>query len=163
MDACATKPWYKNTVFVLLGDHGVNLPSEIDVPLSYNHIPFIIHAPGLYPKGQVRDQLANQTDVYPTIMGMLGRDYVQNSMGYDLFREKRPFAFFSQDHKLGVINEEFLYVARKSGRESIYQYRNKGKLDDLADRYPTLMDSMKNYACKHLQVSQWMIERQLTK
>ncbi|MBK8557512.1 MAG: LTA synthase family protein [Lewinellaceae bacterium] len=32
IDSCATKPWYQNTIFVLVGDHGVNLPTPYDVP-----------------------------------------------------------------------------------------------------------------------------------
>lgn len=161
MDACAKKDWYKNTIFVLVGDHGVNLPTNCDVPLSYNHVPLIIHAPGLFKKPEVRNQLASQTDIFPTVMGLLKRDYVQNTFGYDLFREKRPFAFFSQDHKLGIVNERFLYVTRKSGSESLFDYHS-GTGDDLGHLYPALVDSMKNFACAQLQVANMMIDKKKT-
>lgn len=161
MDACAQKDWYKNTIFVLVGDHGVNLPTNCDVPLSYNHVPLIIHAPGLFKKPEVRNQLASQTDIFPTVMGLLKRDYVQNTFGYDLFREKRPFAFFSQDHKLGIVNERFLYVTRKSGSESLFDYHS-GTGDDLGHLYPALVDSMKNFACAQLQVANMMIDKKKT-
>lgn len=161
IEACAERPWYKNTVFVVVGDHGVNLPSQYDVPLSYNHVPLIMHAPGLPLEPSVRHDLANQTDIFPTVMGLLRIPYVQNTLGFDLFREKRPFAFFSQDHKLGVLNDQYLYVMRKSGAESLYNYRH-GYPDNLLDLQPVLADSMKNFACTHLQVAQWLIEHQLT-
>lgn len=161
MQNCAQKSWYDNTLFVFVGDHGVNLPTKLDVPLSYNHVPLIFHAPALFNKPEVKHQLANQTDIYPTVMGLLRRDYVQNTMGYDLFREKRPFVLFSQDHKLGVLNEQFLFVARKSGRETLFDYRS-GSTTDLSLIHPTLADSMKNYACTQLQVAQWMIENKHT-
>jgi phosphoglycerol transferase MdoB-like AlkP superfamily enzyme len=158
MDACAKKPWYDNTVFVFVGDHGVNLPGPYDVPLSYNHVPLIIHAPGLFRKPEARHDLANQTDIFPTVMGLVRQDYTQNTLGYDLFREKRPFAIFSQDHKMGVVNDRFLYVTRKSGKETLFDYRS-GSGEDISHLYPDLVDSMKNYACAHLQVAQWMIEQ----
>lgn len=161
MDSCSHQPWYNNTVFVFVGDHGVNLPGPYDVPLSYNHVPLIIHAPGLFNKPQVRHQLANQTDIFPSIMGLIQQDYTQNTLGYDLFREKRPFSFFSQDHKMGVVNDRFLYVARKSGKESLFDYRS-GSSEDLSQLYPALLDSMKNYACSNIQVAQWMIENAKT-
>lgn len=161
MDSCALKPWYNNTIFVFVGDHGVNIPGPYDVPLSYNHVPLIIHAPGLFNKPEVRHQLANQTDIFPTVMGLVRQDYVQNTLGYDLFQEKRPFAFFSQDHKMGVLNDRFLYVARKSGKETLIDYRS-GSVEDISHLYPALVDSMKNYACSNLQVSQWMIENHKT-
>lgn len=161
MDSCATKPWYRNTIFVLVGDHGVNLPTKYDVPLSYNHVPFIIHAPGLFKKPEIRNQLANQTDIFPTVMGLLRRNYVQNTFGYDLFREKRPFAFFSQDHKLAVVDGRFLYVTRKSGSETLFDYHS-GSGDDISHLYPALVDSMKTFACAQLQVANSMIDKKKT-
>ncbi|MCA0236473.1 MAG: LTA synthase family protein [Bacteroidetes bacterium] len=162
MDACAQKSWYDNTIFVFVGDHGVNIPGPYDVPLSYNHVPLIIHAPSLFSKPEIRHQLANQTDIFPTVMGLIGEDYVQNTLGFDLFRERRPFAFFSQDHKMGVLNERFLYVARKSGKETLIDYRG-GSLEDISHLYPALVDSMRHFGCANLQVSQWMIENDKVK
>ena len=82
-------------------------------------------------------------------------------MGYDLFREKRPYAIFSQDYRMCVLDNEYLYVARKSGQESLYQYRS-GNLTDFWDRQSGLADSMKMFACSHLKTAQWMIEKGLT-
>jgi phosphoglycerol transferase MdoB-like AlkP superfamily enzyme len=161
MDSCATKDWYENTIFVLLGDHGANLSSYVnDVPLSYNHIPLIVHAPGIFNKPEVRSGLASQTDVFPTVMGLLQQDYVQNTMGYDLFREKRPLVFFSQDFRMCTLDEEYLYVARKSGRESLYQYKQPA-IVDIADKYRWKTDSMRNFACSHFITAQWMIGKDL--
>jgi phosphoglycerol transferase MdoB-like AlkP superfamily enzyme len=157
IDSCATKDWYHNTVFVLVGDHGVNLPTyPTDVSLSYNHVPLIFHAPGLFEQPAVRHDLANQTDIFPTIMGLLEQDYQQNTLGFDLFREQRPFAFFSQDQRLCALNDRYLYVARKSGSESLYDLRATRPVD-LIQKYPHLADSMKHFACANLQVAQWMI------
>lgn len=162
IDSCASKPWYKETIFVLVGDHGANVADYVnDVPLSYNHIPLIIHAPGLFPKPEVRHGLASQTDIYPTVMGLIRQDYVQNTMGYDLFREKRPYAIFSQDYRMCVLDNEYLYVARKSGQESLYQYRS-GDLTDFMDRELGIATNMKMFACSHLKTAQWMIEKGLT-
>lgn len=161
MDSCSRQPWYDNTLFVFVGDHGVNLPYPYDVPLSYNHVPLIIHAPGLFPKPELRHELANQTDIFPTVMGLLRHDYTQNTLGIDLFREKRPFAYFSQDHKMGVVNDRFLYIARKSGRETLFDYR-AATGEDLSHLYPALVDSMRNYACAQLLVAQRMIREKET-
>jgi phosphoglycerol transferase MdoB-like AlkP superfamily enzyme len=164
MTAAAQKPWYDNTIFIFLGDHGVNLQEQYkyDVPLSYNHIPLIVHYPARFPKARTVEKMGNQTDIYPTIMGLLGRDYVQNTLGYDLFRETRPYALFSQDHKLGVIDERFLYIARKSGLESLVDYR-AGTGEDLSRLYPDRMEKMRNFASAQLQVSQHLIEQKLTR
>ncbi|MGI9159912.1 MAG: LTA synthase family protein [Saprospiraceae bacterium] len=162
LDSCAQKPWNDQTIFVILGDHGVNAPSAYDVPLSYNHIPLIVHAPALFPNPRETNALANQTDIFPTIMGLLQIDYIQNTPGYDLLREKRPFAIFSQDQKLCVLDKDFLYVARKSGKETLFDYQN-GDPADLLRQYPHRADSMRRYACAQLQIIQWMLENKQTK
>ncbi len=163
IDSCATKPWYKNTVFVLLGDHGVNLTHYVnDVPLSYNHIPLIIHAPGIFEKPEIKHNIASQSDVFPTVMGLLNVDYTQNTMGFDLFREKRPMAFFSQDQRLCAIDDRYLYVARKSGRESLYEYRSDPGTD-LIERYPDIAENMKFFSCGHLKTARRMIEKGQTR
>ncbi|MEY3248505.1 MAG: hypothetical protein RL742_548 [Bacteroidota bacterium] len=161
LDSCARKPWYDQTIFVVLGDHGVNSPAATDVPLSYNHIPLIIHAPALFPTPRMTAALANQTDIFPTIMGLLQIDYLQNTPGYDLLREKRPFVIFSQDQKLCVLDDDYLYVARKSGKETLFNHIN-GAPADLLSRYPLRVDSMRRYACAQLQMIQWMLENKLT-
>ena len=130
--------------------------------LYHTHVPLIVHAPGIFKKPELRHDLANQTDIFPTIMGLLRQDYVQNSFGYDLFREKRPFAIFSQDHKLGVINDKFLYVARKSGSETLFDL-DIPYCKDVKKNHAALVDSMRNYACAQLMVAQKMIRDKQTK
>jgi phosphoglycerol transferase MdoB-like AlkP superfamily enzyme len=156
MDSVALEPWYDNTIFVFVGDHGLNVAGKHEAPLSYNHVPFIIHAPKFFPKPEVRKGLANQTDIFPTIMGMLQQDYIQNTLGFDLFREKRPYSIFSQDVRLGVISDSFLYIARKSGRETLYDYINADG-EDILKKYPAIADSMRNFACAQIQITQELI------
>jgi phosphoglycerol transferase MdoB-like AlkP superfamily enzyme len=120
----------------------------------------MIHAPKLLKKPEVRSGIASQTDIFPTVMGLLRLDYKQNTMGYDLFREKRPFAIFSQDYRMCVMDDKYLYVARKSGRESLYDYRAT-RIEDVIERYPGIADSMKVYSCSHLITARWMIEKGL--
>jgi phosphoglycerol transferase MdoB-like AlkP superfamily enzyme len=159
---CEKTEWGQNTIFVLVGDHGLKLNDADEVPLSYNHVPLIIKAPSLYRKGKVMHGMANQTDIFPTVMGMLGLPYIQNTLGYDLMHENRPYAFFSQDEKLGVINDKFLYVSRKSGHESIALY-NENQGIDLSDQYTITKEEMSSFATQMLHVSEWMIVKNLTR
>ena len=44
------QPWFDNTIFVLLGDHGKLVDSpESEIPQSYNHIPLMIYGKGIQP------------------------------------------------------------------------------------------------------------------
>ena len=51
MDEASRQPWYENTIFVFLADHGKLVGSpKSDMPLTYHHIPLIIYEPGQSPR-----------------------------------------------------------------------------------------------------------------
>ena len=160
--AVSREPWYQNTIFLFLADHGTNIAPVYDMSLSYHHIPLIIHMPGGLEEAQQVDALGGQIDVYPTLMGLLNLPYVNNTLGIDLFRETRPFIYFSADDKLGCLNREYFWVWRSNGGESLYRYREKDRRDYLAE-HPQLAREMKVYAESMLQTTQWLIDRQLVK
>ncbi|MEI6696112.1 MAG: sulfatase-like hydrolase/transferase [Bacteroidota bacterium] len=154
--------WFNNTIFVFLADHGAVVGSNVyDMPYSYNHIPLIIYAPKLLKSTQAIQQPGGQIDVFPTIMGLLGFPFVNNTAGIDLLNESRPFMYFSADDKIGCSNDTFFYVYRINGKESLYKYKKQDTHDYLA-QYKMLADSMKAYSFSMLQASQWMIQNKKT-
>jgi phosphoglycerol transferase MdoB-like AlkP superfamily enzyme len=82
------EPWFKDTLFVILGDHGFAYESPkamMDLP-SY-HIPLLIYYPGDTKKGgQINHTVGSQVDVLPTVMGLMDIKSVNQSWGRDLFR-----------------------------------------------------------------------------
>lgn len=159
--SCAQRPWFQNTIFIILGDHGY-LPREgspFDVALPYNHIPCMFYAPA-HITPEVRADMASQIDVYPTLMHLLGIGFTNYTLGIDLFRQKRPFAVFSQDSKIGVINERYLYVLRKSGSSSLYDYTAPSSAD-LQGQLPQQAESMRMYGVSLLQTGQWLLDKGL--
>ena len=132
MDIASRQTWFDNTIFVFLADHGGVVGTNVyDMPISYNHIPLIVYAPKLLKITQAIQNFGGQIDVYPTIMGLLGYKYVNNTPGVDLLKEYRPFMFFSADDKIGCTNQEFFYVYRTNGNESLYKYKNQDTHDYL--------------------------------
>jgi phosphoglycerol transferase MdoB-like AlkP superfamily enzyme len=156
MDVASQQTWFDNTIFVFLADHGAVVGSNVyDMPISYNHIPLIVYAPKLLKTTQAIQNFGGQIDVYPTIMGLLGYKYVNNTPGVDLLKENRPFMFFSADDKIGCTNQEFFYVYRTNGNESLYKYKNQDTHNYLP-QHKAIADSMKTYSFSMLQASQWM-------
>jgi len=150
--------WFKNTFFVFVADHGAVIgDSPYDMPLSYNHVPFIIYAPGLICKPQSFKQVGGQIDIYPTLMGLLNISYINNTFGIDLCKEKRPYIYFSADDKIGCINHDWFWEYRTDGHESLYKYPNHDPKDYLGI-CKVKSDSMKTYAFSMLQCAQWMIK-----
>ncbi|HQO09682.1 MAG TPA: sulfatase-like hydrolase/transferase [Clostridiales bacterium] len=115
------KPFYKNTVFVLISDHGRNRHfKEVPMDREKFHIPFLIYSEsGLFSdlKGKVSHTLCSQYDVLPTLMGLLGGEYENASWGRDLIKNPDGgYAYMTDGDKLGLIINDTLLV-RTSGVE----------------------------------------------
>lgn len=151
--------WFKNTIFVFIGDHGQNFDPTYDVSLSYFHSPMIFYSPALIKPAAYND-VGLQIDLFPTLMGFARLSYVNNTFGIDLTREKRPFSYFSADDKLGCINPEYYLVIRKDNNESLYKYRSKDVTNYLNEN-KNLADSMRVYVYSMLQTTNWMIEHKM--
>lgn len=109
MQAAAHEPWFENTIFILVGDHGKMVgQADCELPEAYNHVPLIFYGHGIAP--QVNAAWAGQVDIAPTLLGMLNISYTQNNFGVNLLTEQRPCIFYSADNTIAARNEKYLYV-----------------------------------------------------
>ena len=156
--AAREEPWFGQTLFVLLGDHGHSLPSEIyDISLDYHRIPLLFYAPGLLAP-EKREELAAQIDVYPTVMGLLGCTWTNHTLGHDLRRERRKYVSFASDNAYCCVDSLYYFVARESGMKSLYRRKERsGK--DLIGRFPAEAGAMDRYSRAFLQVGQALSDR----
>lgn len=98
--------WYENTIFVITADHSV--PSHFDeykTNVNGFAIPIVFHAPSLGLKG-LDSKLAQQVDIFPTIMHLLGYEGSFISFGSSLIDE----GFDDKRFVLNYVNETFQFV-----------------------------------------------------
>lgn len=79
----SAKPWFGQTIFVLIADHTSNGRGRTDLPPENYLIPFIIYAPGLVQRGEV-DVMASQIDLAPTLLALLNFSYQSQFFGHDI-------------------------------------------------------------------------------
>ncbi len=123
------EPWYKNTVFVLLGDHGklTGNAADTELPQSLNHIPLIMFGAGV-PTAQV-DGMASQVDVMPTLLGLLGMSYDYDGFGYDLLRQGRNMVQYTSDDQIVARDSTHCLIYNHStGRTDTYAAEPGGRL-----------------------------------
>jgi phosphoglycerol transferase MdoB-like AlkP superfamily enzyme len=79
-------PFYSETIFVILGDHGFADNKRItEMDLNRFHVPLLILAPGIQKTfGATCARVGSQVDVVPTIMGRLGNQIQHQCWGRDL-------------------------------------------------------------------------------
>ncbi|WP_122712751.1 LTA synthase family protein [Pseudomonas viridiflava] len=80
------EPYFKNTLFVVLGDHGFGNNRQLtEMDLGRFSVPMLLIGPGVQEKfGQRSSIVGTQVDVVPTIMGRLGGQTRNQCWGRDL-------------------------------------------------------------------------------
>lgn len=150
--------WYENTIFVLISDHGCAKGEQLyNLSLPYNHIPFIIFSPSFH-EAKVFSQPTSQIDIFPTVMGLLGFPYINNTLGEDAINQPRKWSFFSADNIVASIDTAWLYTYQLDGQEGLYRYKEKDPTN-WAEKYPAKKDSMKNYVLSNIQAAKYLIKQ----
>jgi phosphoglycerol transferase MdoB-like AlkP superfamily enzyme len=83
----ATKPWFKNTIFVIVADHCASSAGKTELPVQNYHIPLVIYAPGGQVKSGTVQTLTSQIDYPPTLLGLLGWTYPSRFYGRDVLAQ----------------------------------------------------------------------------
>ncbi len=130
-----------------------------DADLSMTHTFLVVHAAHIIKPQQIK-KMGGQIDIFPTLMGILGGTYINNTPGINLMSEERPFIFFCVDDNTGCIGSEYYLVVWKNGDTSLYNYRGKDTRNYLTEKR-LLADSMKTYAESNLQTIQDMILKRI--
>lgn len=105
------KPWFKDTVFVIVADHCAGVAAKLALPIKNYEIPLFIYAPE-HIKPQVVDRMMSQIDVAPTVLGLLNLKYTSAFVGKDVLTTDnwRERAFISTYQKIGYIQDDKLVV-----------------------------------------------------
>jgi phosphoglycerol transferase MdoB-like AlkP superfamily enzyme len=105
------KPWFYNTLFVIVSDHCSKSAGKTDLPVNRYHIPCLIYGPQLVSPS-IENRLVSQIDLAPTILGMMNMNYSSRFMGFDVFHMKlgNERAFISTYQDIGFIKNGNLVI-----------------------------------------------------
>lgn len=119
MEAAQQEPWFSNTIFVFVGDHGVAGNANAMYPpvwteqrLTDVHVPLLFYAPELL-EPQKRREVVSQIDILPTIAGMLHQSYVNTTLGRDLLdpSKKNNYAFITNTAgAIGMVTDDYYFT-----------------------------------------------------
>jgi len=117
------QPWFDDTVFVVVADHGARVYGKADIPLHSYEIPLMIYAPKHVAPQRV-DTLMTQIDVAPTVLGLLGLPYEAPFFGQDVLHapEDSRIALFSHDHDVAIYRDGRIAVLGLGGTVRDYLY-----------------------------------------
>jgi phosphoglycerol transferase MdoB-like AlkP superfamily enzyme len=118
IEVAKKEKYFDNTLFVFIGDHGIRGDAGSMLPRSFSdeglttvHVPLLFY----YPKGlqpSLRKDVSSQLDILPTIAGITGGAYANNSLGRDLLspaKGKYAFVFDPDIKQIGVVDSNHYY------------------------------------------------------
>ena len=123
----AQKPWFKNTVFVIVADHCASSAGKTELPVQNYHIPLIIYAPGGHiAPGHIKT-LTSQVDYAPTLLGLLNWSYPSRFFGRDIRRTDPQHSrlLLGNYQKLGFLNDDDFVVLKPVRQQAQYLYDRK--------------------------------------
>lgn len=138
------EPWFKNTIFVLVADHcNTIFYNEYTKEMNRNTVPIIIYKPDSKYVGENRE-LAQQIDIYPTLLDMMGYQKPFRSWGRSLVGDTKvpPFSIKYSQNVYQYMSGN--YVCCFDGKKTVGFYDKDDKALErnlIANRNPA-MDSL---------------------
>lgn len=124
------EPYFKETLFVVVGDHGFGNEQQIsEMDLGRFNVPLLFIGPGIQEKfGPRSDTVGTQVDIVPTIMGRLGGEFRQQCWGRDLLtlpagdKGTGVIKPSGSDQTVAIISGDHLLVQPKDMPGKVWQY-----------------------------------------
>lgn len=128
-----TKPWYENTVFVIMADHCASSAGRWKLNIDKYRIPaMIFNVPGV--QNQQIEKLSSQIDIFPTLFTLLKWNYTSNLFGKDIMQmtKEDERAFIGNYRNLGLFKDQKLMVLSDQKIANYYEWKTDN--DDLIPR-----------------------------
>ncbi|SEA39092.1 Phosphoglycerol transferase MdoB [Desulfuromusa kysingii] len=107
----AEKPWFENTIFVIVADHQAGSAGKQALPIERYHIPLWIYAPQQIQPA-INNSLASQIDLAPTLLGLLNMSYRSCFFGRDILLTPPKRALIANYQNLGLYDGHQLAILK---------------------------------------------------
>ena len=121
------QPWYKNTIFVLTADH-TNKTSEkhYQTELGVCSVPIFIFDPSGELQPEWRHCIAQQIDIMPTVLGLLGYEKPYVAFGQNLLStpDEDTWAVTNSNGLYHYVRGDYVLLFTEQGEvKAIYNYK----------------------------------------
>lgn len=129
------KPWFKNTVIIIVADHCASSAGKNEIDISKYHIPAMIVNLQNQNPFEI-DKMCSQIDLYPTLFNLLGWKYTSNLYGKNVLDKGFiPRIFLGTYQKLGYMENDNLVILGPQQKVETYKYV-KDKNEQVAQKLP---------------------------
>jgi len=126
IEKAKTKPWFKNTVFVIMADHCASSAGKKEIDVEKYHIPAFIY--NLNTKTPIEiDKTCSQIDLFPTLFGYFNWTYESQLIGRDISKiePNNELAFIGNYRNLALLKDNKIMVLGDKKSANFYQWEKE--------------------------------------
>ncbi|MDQ6889992.1 MAG: LTA synthase family protein, partial [Bacteroidota bacterium] len=149
IEAAQKESYFKNTIFVFVGDHGIRgdagnmFPKAWSIDgLTTQHVPLLFYSPALLQPSRI-NKTCSQVDLLPSVTALARVPYTNTMMGRNLFDtiqnnalpsdsirfKNLAFLYDYNIKQIGIVTDEYVYVHNLlSGKEDFRSSANDAPL-----------------------------------
>ncbi|WP_426417403.1 LTA synthase family protein [Aestuariirhabdus sp. LZHN29] len=181
MEMARESGYFDNTIFVFYGDHNNRITETPHMKPFYEaldldglHVPHMIYAPKLLQPRVIEDAVS-LVDVFPTIAGLVGIPYRNNTMGRDIndpAPEGDRAVYTQTSHKtapvIGAITKDYmLRIEYNSDDIKLHDLNSNTPAVDVSDQFPEKTEQLTKIAKGIYETTRYLLhhnnERSLAK
>lgn len=119
------KPWFKNTVFVIIADHCASSAGKDEIDVANYHIPaFIVNLPE--NNSQKITKQCSQIDLFPTLFSLMHWNYESDFFGKDVlcnqFEERSLMGTY---RKLVLMKQDKVMILSDQKKQAFYTWKKE--------------------------------------
>jgi len=138
-DKAKDHAWKKDTIFVVMGDHGARVYGSQKFPMKSYRVPVLLMRPDEGGEEKRCNTLASSLDIAPTIMGLLGGDYRSVFFGRDVLSlpPEQGYALMQHNHDVALLTADDKLVVLDARRQAwVYDF-DKTNFSLKAEKLPS--------------------------
>jgi phosphoglycerol transferase MdoB-like AlkP superfamily enzyme len=141
-----SKPWFDNTVFVIMADHCASSAGKREIDVDKYHIPAFIYNLKNKKPTEV-NKLCSQIDFFPTLFGYFNWTYESQLLGQDITKMEQSDerAFIGNYRSLGLFKNNKLLVLGDKKSANSYKWNKKDNQLTPIDTDPKFLKEAVSY------------------
>ncbi|MFP6816835.1 MAG: LTA synthase family protein [Pseudomonadales bacterium] len=127
-----TDDWFKDTLFVVVADHGPSIRSDAPIPIEGYRIPLLFYSPGNLEPRRV-GHLGSSMSLAVTLLEMLGLPNDEGLYGGDLLRVEDGLVPVEHAYHVGLLTRGGLTALHRGGSVTGWRYQGDRLVPGEAD------------------------------
>ena len=138
-EAAQKQAWYANTIFVFTNDHPNQIYYDLyKQPITTSGATLMFFSPNEKWVGKgISSEIAQQIDIYPSVVDLMGYNQAFRSWGRSLFADKKetPRAYISDAHTYKMMQGNYIYILNEDGSvNGIYNSSDESLKENLSGK-----------------------------